>query len=351
MKNALKRDRFRAAHALLVVLFGAQAFVCAATLADYRARVHDAMIAVDSVVAFGEESEEADESRTFKEVRRLLPATEKIDWGTGQTLVVNNEWLHGALDDYEKNARTLSATDRADALTAVAERLHALEARLAEAGGAARDKDAEKGQLATILRGPDYNQKAAQGSALRQVVKQILEWIQDLFPSLKPISPGASSRFSRAAQIFIIALALAVIGFVLWRYWWSRRGTGWKPVSLRESRVVLGERIASDETAADLLSAAEALARGGDLRGAIRKAYVALLCELGDRKIIRLAQHNTNRDYLQAIRKSAPPQLFQEVQPLTANYERHWYGFEDADETDWNDFRTRCRQALRQSGV
>jgi len=121
-------------------------------------------------------------------------------------------------------------------------------------------------------------------------------------------------------------------------------------ISLREARVVLGERLAPDQTAADLLAEAERMARAGDLRGAIRKAYVALLCELGDRKIVRLARHMTNRDYLKAVRQSTP-QLYREMQPLTFNFERHWYGFEAATETDWIDFRTRCRQALAQREI
>ena len=90
----------------------------------------------------------------------------------------------------------------------------------------------------------------------------------------------------------------------------ARRAGNVRAKPLREPRVVLGERLAPGQTAADLLDDAERLARSGDLRGAIRKAYVALLCELGDRQVIRIAQHKTNRDYLQSIRASAPPRLY-----------------------------------------
>jgi hypothetical protein len=50
----------------------------------------------------------------------------------------------------------------------------------------------------------------------------------------------------------------------------------------REARIVLGERLEPDQTAADLLAQAEA-GSSRQLRAAIRKAYIALLCELGDR--------------------------------------------------------------------
>jgi hypothetical protein len=108
---------------------------------------------------------------------------------------------------------------------------------------------------------------------------------------------------------------------------------------------VLGERLAPDESAADLINEAERLARAGDLRGAIRKAYIAVLCELGDRKLIRLAQHKTNRDYLLSVRDRA--ELFGTMRPLTQAFERHWYGFAPATDADWNEYRALCNQAIQ----
>ncbi|HEX7955777.1 MAG TPA: DUF4129 domain-containing protein, partial [Pyrinomonadaceae bacterium] len=116
----------------------------------------------------------------------------------------------------------------------------------------------------------------------------------------------------------------------------------------REARVVLGERLEADQTAADLLEEAERLARAGELRGAIRKAYVALLCELGDRGVVRLAQHKTNRDYLTAVRRAAAPGLYTEMLPLTFDFEVHWYGLRDASDSDWERFRERCRKVLKE---
>ena len=87
------------------------------------------------------------------------------------------------------------------------------------------------------------------------------------------------------------------------------------------------------------------LARRGELRAAIRKAYIALLVELGDRKILSLAQYKTNRDYLRAIRELQP--LYQNVKQLTDSFERHWYGFAHATENDWMVFRSAYEQALR----
>ena len=86
------------------------------------------------------------------------------------------------------------------------------------------------------------------------------------------------------------------------------------------------------------------LARSGDLRAAIRKGYIALLVELGDRNVISLAQYKTNRDYLRAV--SNVPQLHSPLKRLTESFERHWYGFAEATQNDWQDFRARYREAL-----
>jgi hypothetical protein len=112
----------------------------------------------------------------------------------------------------------------------------------------------------------------------------------------------------------------------------------------RQPRIVLGERLEPEETATDLLSEAEALARNGDLRAAIRKAYIALLVELSDRKMLSLAQHKTNRDYVNALRNV--PQLHSKMRGLTDSFERHWYGFAHATQSDWQNFRDGYLAAL-----
>src|SRR5207237_6844984 len=141
------------------------------------------------------------------------------------------------------------------------------------------------------------------------------------------------------------ALCLGAIALIIWRFGrslWSGRRT---KKAKREARIVLGERLEADQTAADLLAQAEILAREGNLRAAIRKAYIALLCELGDRKIVSLAQHKTNRDYLNSVRERA--RLYNSLRQLTSSFELHWYGFEPAVESDWNEFRTVYQQALK----
>ena len=341
-----------------------------ATLAQYHERVREAVVPLEELAAFCEqlskdekpevwskEGFNADVALEFPKrsrdalghVRALLPPKEKVATGGG-SIEVDNSWLQSSLQEFE---RASDNDKRARSLRSTAERLRALDARLAEAEAAGRtqDKDAERGRLNAILRDPEFNRQAERGNALQRLIEQIIEWINDLlrkiFPGGGALKPGTNPRVSQLAQIIVLAVCLAVIAYVAW-FVWSRRKRELKTLKLkRRARVVLGERLEADQTSADLLFDAERLARAGDLRGAIRKAYIALLCELGDRQVIRLSRHKTNRDYLSAVRRSDRPRLYTEMLPLTFNFELHWYGLHDASETDWDDFSARCRQALK----
>ncbi len=113
----------------------------------------------------------------------------------------------------------------------------------------------------------------------------------------------------------------------------------------KNDRVILGERIAEDRSSSDLFAEAERLARDGELRLAIRKGYIALLCELSDRKVIGLARHKTNRDYLRDLRSKKD--LFENVAGLTGSFERHWYGSQASEMQDWEEFKTLYRRTLQ----
>ena len=162
------------------------------------------------------------------------------------------------------------------------------------------------------------------------------------------IAPGTPSGFGSLAyvlQILIYAIVIALVGFVLYKFAPFLAGRfGIREKKEKKDRVILGERIASDESSQDLFAEAERLAREGNLRGAIRKGYIALLCELSDRKIIGLALHKTNRDYLRDVRKRTD--LFENMAGLTGNFERNWYGLRPSEQGDWEDFRERYRQTI-----
>lgn len=317
--------------------------IAATPLQSYREEVRRAVLLMDELPQWKKVESRANYTRRVEAVigqlrAELLPV-ETIEWN-GATLKVDNKWLAEALARYEQIPASDDAR-RTFELAQITERLKALNERLAEKSGplAGATKDEEKKKLGGILQRPEYSDKANEGSAWERLKRRFFEWLRSLFPRGEGLQPGTAGALSNFAQILIFTLAAAVIGYVLWKFWpmLSRRRAGSKSEK-SEARVVLGERLEPGQTSADLLAEAEALARAGDLRAAIRKGYIALLCELGDRKIIGLAQHKTNHDYLRAVRQIEP--LHQQMQQLTRSFENHWYGFVPATETDWNTFRS-----------
>jgi len=353
--RANARAAFLFASLCCFVAFPQRAF--AASLEDYRARVRSATEMLVGLEWSFDETEDTSaeafgrlEERAVQGARAALPAREKIE-GVGFAFDADNRWLHEELDLYANIAKD-KTDERIELLLRITERLHALDARLAEAASAApaaRDKEAEKGRLNAILQRREYNQQAAEDTALARLWKKFKDWLRSLMPESRPLGEGTANTFSLVARLFVFALTAAVIIYVLWKYGAQllpRNRPGKKTRS--EARVVLGERLAPGQSPGDLIEQAEALARAGDLRGAIRKAYIAVLVELGERRVLRLAAHKTNRDYLSAIRRERAA-LYGDMQPLTHNYERHWYGFAPATDADWHDFRTRCREAIKVS--
>jgi hypothetical protein len=330
--------------ALMIISWQARA----ATIAEYRDRVSQAATVVQRLRsdAYRDNSLERDAfiDGELTRVRTLLPARETVLLN-GQTIEVDNSWLHETLSRYEKEKIYRSKGE--EILGRIHERLQALMVRVDEmqAGKPPSDKDSDKARLAEILRRPEYAKSAAEGSAIERLWEQFIRWLSKLFPKVKPLQPGTGRALSGIAQVVVIAISVALIAFLIWKFvprYLRNRG---KKKKKREARIVLGERLEPDQTAADLLEQAEALARKGDLRGAIRKAYIALLCELGDRKVISLAQHKTNRDYLMAVRNRSA--LYQSMRGLTHSFELHWYGFVPPAANDWDQFRAGCRNAVR----
>lgn len=317
----------------------------AATLEDYRRRISETIAALEQLQALYDDDVPTGEQlsvSTIARAREQLPANETVMLH-GQSIAVDNAWLHEALNQQAE----ASNSDRSAALARIVERLRAVGERLTEVeeGTNSAGKDESKARMAEILRRPEFDEKAAEVSAITRLLKRFLKWLDSLFPQRPRGRAGGSPVWSGIAQVIVIVISLAVIAFLVWRFLPRYLHSRGKKKQKREVRIVLGERLEADQTSADLLAQAEALARAGDLRAAIRKAYIAFLCELGDRKVISLAQHKTNRDYLNSVRERPP--LYTSMRQLTRSFELHWYGFHPAGENDWTEFRNGFQQALK----
>jgi Domain of unknown function (DUF4129) len=340
------RKQFLSAPLLLMLLASA---VQAIPLSAYHRQIKQAVTALDTLAQTDETETASDyakrDAETIDAVLRLLPRNETVEWER-TSISVDNTWLHQELDKY----RTGKFAERTEMLRRIKERLHAIGERISETEGAGPVTGANKAEnsqkLREILGRAEYARTVKQPNAITRLLQQFLKWLENLIPRPKGMSPGTAGLFSKIAQIVVIVLALAVLAFVAKLFLpqlLRSRGTKRKKAK-PQARIVMGERLDPDQTAVDLLAEAEDLARRGELRAAIRQAYIALLLELGDRKIISLAQYKTNRDYLRAVRNIE--HLYGNVKQLTDSFERHWYGLAQATETDWLAFRSAYNQAL-----
>jgi hypothetical protein len=329
---------------------------CAArTLAEYRAGLRAAANYTQELRDYaddrlaGDAEDAAQEREMLSRIRQSLPVTEKVEWN-GFSVETGNQWLEARLKAFEEE--TADRDKRRLILTEIGERLSAIETKINQLEGPAaannRSKDEDKQKLAEILRRLEYQKpEAQQDSWFDRLQKRIRDWFNQKFPS--PEVPAGTQQglqsFSVGLQILVYALVLGFIAFLIYRFapFFAGRFRRREKEDKGE-RVILGEKLAADEDAQTLFDEAEAMARRGNLRGAIRKGYIALLCELSDRKIIGLAQHKTNRDYLRDVRKKQT--LYQNMNGLTTSFERHWYGFETAGEGDWQEFKENYQKAL-----
>lgn len=354
---APRNERSRVWHAqrvwfaLLLVILGVKVAAANAPISGYESRIHGAVIQLEALEQWGKVDTPTEHAKrvatTLHEVRNALPAQETIEWNGG-TVRVNNSWLDTELQAYEK--MTPYDPHRADTLAQITERLRAMEDRLTELrsqeGVAGARKDQEKARLEEILRRAEFNAQPPQENVFKRIWTRFVAWLNSLFPTSSRLAPGSMSWLSFLAMIFIFMLAAGVVGYAIYKFapFFQRQRAKLK-LDKREARIVLGERLAPDQTPADLLGEAEALARKGELRAAIRKAYIAMLCELGERKILALAQHKTNHDYLRAVRERRP--LLDEMQKLTNSFENHWYGFGQTTADDWTAFRSGYEKVMR----
>jgi len=331
---------------LAALLFVFPASVLAIPISEYQQNLKNAITALDTLTQSDEdESSEGYERRfdqTIEGVRHALPEQQTVE-SEAETYNVDNRWLHKDLDKLKES------NDRLKKVTQILEALHSLEARIAERQKPVQpgeDKDQAQSRLETILARPEYATGAQGPNALTRLIQDFIRWLQSLFPQRAPMQSNRGRYLTLIAEILVVLATLFVLGyagrFLIARFKPSRKRRASKK---REPRIVLGERLEPDQTATDLLSEAEALARRGDLRAAIRKAYIALLVELGDRKLISLAQHKTNRDYLNSLRHV--PHLHSRMGGLTNTFERHWYGLVQATPDDWQDFRAGYVAALQ----
>jgi hypothetical protein len=94
-----------------------------------------------------------------------------------------------------------------------------------------------------------------------------------------------------------------------------------------------------DEDEDDVTSSVEAVDQAQqlvavkDYRAAVRYLFLALLLALDERKLLRFDHTRTNRELLRDTRSN--PTLSAALAPVTAAFDRVWYGFEPFTQSDY----------------
>jgi uncharacterized protein DUF4129 len=323
--------------------------IAAIPLSEYHSAVELAIADLEPLTdRGGHESDtdyEARLTQAVERVRTALPKNQQVELDK-RSWATDNAWLHTTLEELQRG----SLKERPVKLAGVLGWLHALNDRIkaleTAEQSAMEHKGASKQKLESILERPEYASVSSGPNALTKLIRDFNRWMESLMPKSEGVEPGRARLFGNVVTVIVIGAAglmIAYVGMLLFKRF--KRPAKPKTRKKREARIVLGEKLQPEQTATDLLAEAEALARNGDLRAAIRKGYIALLVELGDRNVITLAQYKTNRDYLRSV--STVPQLHSPLKRLTESFERHWYGFVQATPNDWQDFRARYREALQ----
>jgi hypothetical protein len=325
------------------------------TLSQYQQKIKDVTESV-GYLSYPEESltdaeNIAQQREILKEIRTKLPPNEKIELKDAN-FEVNHDWLYEKLKQFENEP--YRSTKRTPIINEILDRLSALEIKINELQNqeiANRTKDQDKQKLDEILKRAEYQKPAEREETwLQRKWREFWEWVRSLIrrPEVKDEErqiPEGSPALASGLLYLVLAIAVGLIIFLIYRF----APTFWERFKDREkkddgSRVILGETLSAEDSSNSIFAEAENLARTGNLRAAIRKGYIALLCELSDKKIIGLARHKTNRDYLRDVRNKK--ELHQNMNSLTVNFERNWYGNNETDEREWEEFREVYRQTV-----
>lgn len=337
--------------ALLTLVLVLGTITPAATIDSYKMKVEaarEAAIRLEYSLQDGEQNESL--KREFvAQIGRDFPVSERIEW-QGGTVETASGWLLDKIHTLEGETdleKQLSIT------VELREYLSAISFKLAELDAAAtsdQTKDRDKQKLAEILRREEYQKpQQKQESVFQRWLRAFIEWLENLFPKPSGPSQGFSGLgvLTVLLQVLLYAVLLGLLAFLVYKIaplLFPKLRRTRKPKKKKE-RVILGEQLSEDATAGDLFAEAEKLAREGNLRGAIRKGYIALLCDLNDRKVIGLARNKTNRDYLRDVRSRS--ELHPRMKAVTDSFERHWYGFQESADEDWARFRDDYKEAIR----
>jgi hypothetical protein len=180
----------------------------------------------------------------------------------------------------------------------------------------------------------DFDKMIARWSwSLGRAMSRLFQKIEDWFSGSGGGESSGSGLLSWLGSVRYLAYFLlgAAVLLLLWQIVRVRRRTrafmAARPIAARPD--LTREDVTADQLPEDgWLQMAHELMDRGELRLALRASYLAGLAHLGQRELIHLARHKSNRDYDRELRRRAraQPELVETFDRSLQTFERSWYG-------------------------
>ncbi len=338
-------NHFRVAIFLLsVFIFSATGFA-ATSLSGYVHRLDEAAkLAADL-------SKNVYDDESLQRLTEMLPATEDIarDAASQDIVHVDNSWMHESIEKLDDDDEEI----RASQLQEIRERLQALHQVLSVKPSAEAKAINSKEKLQEILTRREYKPDEEKASSiqawLKRMWKQFTDWLREFFSNEQKPDGASQVNFRGMPDVARIFLVAALAVFLIWAFvtlFKRLQQHGGKIRKTAKEKVeILGEIFDADITGDDLIKDAAEMARRGDYRMAIRRAYLAMLYEMEQRGKLRLHRAKTNNDYLKELRSDK--YTFPSVEIMTNRYEKTWYGLSAATMEDYSGFIEKYREVAR----
>lgn len=330
--NQIDMKRLLLSATLFLLAFCCDAFA-QMPLEDYRNRI---TLSIDMIESLKSGDEDAIEG--VYQIKNWLPQTEDMPLD-GQTVKINNQWLHTLLDQYKAEK---DEGEKKEKLNEASNRLAALRTDIEKRESMTEEPSDAKEEVRNILTRPAYHEKVEDPITkfIRETKQRawnlLLEILNWAFQALFGTGAQASWLF-RTIIFVLIGFALFIAIRLIFRF---KRGK-----QREKKRTILGEEIEEGMTPRDLAQAAEAAARTGDFRSAIRKLYISLLYEMAERQLIELEPNATNHDYMAKLARFSS--LATPMRYLTDRFDYTWYGMYPSSQDDYAICLSRYQEAMQ----
>lgn len=190
-------------------------------------------------------------------------------------------------------------------------------------------KEEKKGVIQSFL---DDVSKAI-SSFFRWLYKMFWKLVELLSPKVEEKEPTTLAGFSvPPMHSILIVVAVVALALVAWAVVQKRRREKAKEVTARAVEAVPDlhrEDVTADQLPEERwLQLARELLEKGELRLALRAAYLGVLAHLGQRELLAIARHKSNLDYRRELARRAAQrrELVGAFEENVFSFEQAWYG-------------------------